>query len=149
MVNVSIETEEETRARLLDVLAEARMTSYDSAFTFVETPVGASPEIVEGCLALVRDDTVWSALVPARPDDPGETFGLLRFEFRPGVDNSGFVGWLATHLKRALGTGVFVVCGYDSAAGGVFDYWGYPSSLRDEVLRAIDSLQKSATRGRG
>jgi hypothetical protein len=27
------------------------------------------------------------------------------------VDNSGFVGWLASHLKAAIGTGVLVVCG--------------------------------------
>jgi Family of unknown function (DUF6196) len=148
LVHVSTETDEETERRLARVLAGARVTSYDGAFTFVESPVADPPAMREGCLALVRDDAVWSALVPALAGDVGERFGLLRFEFPPGVDNSGFVGWLATRLKRALGTGVFVVCGHDSAAGGIYDYWGFPSSLRDEVLREIASLKDSVDGGR-
>ena len=44
------------------------------------------------------------------------------FHFPAGVDNSGFVGWLASHLKVVLGTGVLVVCGFNSQRGGVFDY---------------------------
>lgn len=70
-----------------------------------------------------------------------EPFGLFRFHFPPGVDNSGFVGWLATRLKRELGTGVFVVCGQNSKRGGIFDYWGYPATLRDDVRRIIDALR--------
>lgn len=44
------------------------------------------------------------------------------------------------HLKTQFGTGVFVVCGQNSADGGIFDYWGCPWSLRDEVINAVQQL---------
>jgi len=59
------------------------------------------------------------------------------------LDNSGFVGWLATHMKRSLGTGVFVVCGQNSARGGIFDYWGCPYAIRDSFFREIEGLIES------
>ena len=90
-------------------------------------------------LALVRDDAVWSQLAPCGPDAP-EPFALWRFHFRAGADNSGFVGWLATHLKSRFGTGVFVVCGQNSADGGIFDYWGCPWELREDVIAEVREL---------
>ncbi|MGI5346709.1 DUF6196 family protein [Streptomyces sp. CA-250714] len=45
------------------------------------------------------------------------------FHFPAAADNSGFVGWLASELKDQLGTGVAVLCGYNSAQGGIYDYW--------------------------
>jgi uncharacterized protein DUF6196 len=145
LLHISDESEEQTHRRLTRVLECARVTSYAHAFCFEETPLETPPRIDERCLALVRNDTVWSALVPG-PEGAGTSasFGLLRFEFDSDADNSGFVGWLATHLKRALGTGIFVICGHDSSSGGIYDYWGFPIALRKDVLREVAALGTSS-----
>ena len=141
MVHISSETPEETHARLLKVISEATVTWYDGAYVFEELPLTGETPLTPEILALVRDDQVWSRLVPAPPDAPGERFGLLRFHFPEGLDNSGFVGWLATHLKRELGTGMFVVCGHNGEQGGIFDYWGFPEELTDQVIAEITRLR--------
>jgi hypothetical protein len=147
MVDVSYETAEETDERLRRVIRAAHLKVYEQPYAFAEFALdkfatAADPE----ALALVRDDETWSQLAPHRAGD-AEPFTIFRFHFPSGVDNSGFVGWLATHLKRRLGTGVFVVCGQNSARGGIFDYWGCPVTLRDEVLAEIGSLVRSPSQG--
>ncbi|MCG8490113.1 MAG: DUF6196 family protein, partial [Sneathiellales bacterium] len=87
----------------------------------------------------VRDDEVWSQLVPSA-DSEAELFAIWRFHFREGDDNSGFVGWLANHLKEKFGTGVFVICGQNSNRAGIFDYWGCPISLRTEIIDEVKRL---------
>jgi hypothetical protein len=71
-----------------------------------------------------------------------EPFCLLSFHFEPGLDNSGFVGWLASHMKQTLGSGVFVVCGQNHRQGGIFDYWGCPWDLRDRFFAEVGGLRK-------
>ncbi|MFC9438074.1 DUF6196 family protein, partial [Nocardia sp. NPDC057030] len=90
------------------------------------TPLAEPPQLTPRTLAVVRDAEKWSALVPFAEADGAEVekFGLFSFHFPTGLDNSGFVGWLAGQLKRTLGTGVFVVCGSNRERGGIYDYWG-------------------------
>jgi hypothetical protein len=112
----------------------------DESYAFEEFPLAefsakANPE----ALALVRDDQVWSQLVKSN-DANAELFAIWRFHFPADADNSGFVGWLAMHLKELFGTGVFVVCGQNSADGGIFDYWGCPWELRESVFREVQRL---------
>ena len=143
-MNVSHESDAEIDSRLRTLISLADFVSYDDAFVFVESPVtNALREARADAVAMVRDDDVWSELVPAAGthDIALERCALFRFHFPPGVDNSGFVGWLAAHLKRELGTGVFVVCGQNSRRGGIYDYWGCPMALRDETRRVIDALR--------
>jgi hypothetical protein len=148
MVHISRETSEETHRRLLGVIAAATLQIYEGSFAFEELPLHrTSPQITEETLALVRDDAVWSRLVPSPARGGEDYFGLLRFHFPPEMDNSGFVGWLASHLKRELGTGVFVVCGQNSERGGIFDYWGFPMELRDEVLGEVERLRRLGASG--
>lgn len=141
MVSVSHETSEETHVRLRSVLGQAELSVLDGVWSFVETPLDQPPALDQATLAVVRDDQTWSAL---RPDDGGsgerERFGLVSFHFPPGLDNSGFVGWLAGELKARLGTGVFVVCGSNRDRGGIYDYWGCPVELFDEVVAVIRDL---------
>ena len=108
----------------------------DHVFTPVASPQDADPD----SLALVRYDTQWCELRPAKHGEDGERFVVWRVAFTDGGDNSGFVGWLATQLKRRLGTGVFVTCGSHPDADGVFDYWGAPAKLRAEVLTELRAL---------
>ncbi len=139
---VSRETPDETEARLRRVIAAATLESFDGTFTFDEFPLDAFAErVCHEALALVRDDAVWSQLVPASANSLGERFALWRFHFPPELDNSGFVGWLAMTLKHRIGTGVFVICGQNSGRGGIFDYWGAPERLRDEVQQAINAVR--------
>ena len=137
---VSHETPDQTHRRLLSVLVAAEMRVYDGPFAFVEAPRGTGPpDVHPDALAIVGDDEVWSQLVPADGGAP-EPFAVFRFHFPDGVDNSGFVGWLATHVKRETGAGVFVVCGQNSGRGGIFDYWGCPVTEREAVLGAVRAL---------
>jgi hypothetical protein len=89
----------------------------------------------------LHDDEVWSVLKAAGPDAT-EHFGLFSFHFRDGLDNSGFVGWLASALKRELGTGVFVICGQNSRRGGIFDYWGVPIAMRSAAVEVLNQLRQ-------
>ncbi|MFD0859445.1 DUF6196 family protein [Roseovarius aquimarinus] len=140
MVNISQETPEAVEARLKRVIRQSRLRVYEGPFAFEEFARAAFAERADpAALALVRDDAVWSQLVLADANAT-EPFAIWRFHFPQGADNSGFVGWLALHLKARFGTGVFVVCGQNSADGGIFDYWGCPWELREEVLGEIRVL---------
>jgi hypothetical protein len=143
-MHINRESEAERDARLRQVIASADFVVYDQPYGFVESLVSRVPPAVRtDAVAIVRDDDVWSQLVPLaqiRADGP-EPCALFRFQFPSGVDNSGFVGWLASRLKRELGTGVFVVCGHNSERGGIFDYWGCPLALRQKVQRVIHTLR--------
>jgi hypothetical protein len=138
---VSIETPEQTFARLSRVLAEAEFVEYAGAYAFREFDVSRFPQDeIANALAFVRDEDVWSALVPSN-DEHDERFAVFSFHFTPGLDNSGFVGWLASHLKKTIGTGVFVVCGQNQKRGGIFDYWGAPLSVAPQVIEEVRRLR--------
>jgi hypothetical protein len=118
------------------------MVVHDGIWFFQESPASHPPLLTDQTLAVVRDEDSWSALVPLAQEqaEPVERFGVFSFHFPAGVDNSGFVGWLATHLKRRLGTGVFVVCGSNRARGGIYDYWGCPYELLPQVVTVVNEL---------
>ncbi|MBC8038097.1 MAG: hypothetical protein H7X89_12855, partial [Rhizobiales bacterium] len=99
------------------------------------------PSLRPDALAAVRDDEVWSQLVPATGDS-AEPVGLLRFHFPAGADNSGFVGWLASHIKATTGSGIFVICGQNSGRGGIFDYWGFPLEVKEPVVAEVQKLMR-------
>jgi hypothetical protein len=136
VVSVSHERAVESERRLLGVLRAAEIVHLEGSWGFRRDIDQAPPEAV----AAVRDDEGWCALVPAA-SGPGERFGLTRTTFPADIDNSGFVGWLATTIKRHLGSGVFVVCGDNPGRGGIFDYLGYPIRIADEVRGLIDALR--------
>jgi len=139
---ISSETPRETEQRLLNVIASARVKVYDGAYAFEEFEAAEFRQKVnQNALAIVHDDITWSQLLPCT-GSPNETFKIFSFHFKEGLDNSGFVGWLATRLKQKLGTGVFVVCGQNSSDGGIFDYWGCPYEVGEEVIEEIRSLMK-------
>lgn len=139
---ISVETPEQTEVRLRHVMQLSNLVWHEGTYGFHEYPVAEFPAgEVEQCLALVRDTDVWSVL--KRVDsDALESFGLFSVHFPSGVDNSGFVGWLATIMKRELGTGVFVVCGHNLARGGIFDYWGIPLAKREEASKVLLKLRR-------
>jgi hypothetical protein len=143
VVNVSKETPEQTDARLKRVIRQCRVKVFAGAFAFEEFPLADFPSKADSnALALVRDDAVWSQLVESNRAD-AERFAVWRFHFPADVDNSGFVGWLASHLKNRFGTGVFVVCGQNNADGGIFDYWGCPLALKDAIIGEVHTLMNS------
>lgn len=140
---ISHETPTQTEARLRRVLATADWRVQPGFFAFREFPVAASfPAACAGeALAFVRDEQVWSVLMPC-VDPAAELLTVFSFHFATDLDNSGFVGWLASHLKAVLGTGVLVVCGHNGARGGVFDYWGVPASLGTAALAEVKRLRQ-------
>ncbi len=141
MVSVSVETAEQVEQRLRRVIAEADLVVHDGVWCFEESPADRPPALTAETLAVVRDQESWSRLVPFTPGGGGvERFGIFSFHFADGVDNSGFVGWLATHLKVELGTGVFVVCGSNRARGGIYDYRGCPVDLLDRAVAVVGGL---------
>jgi len=140
MVNISKETPKETHQRLTEVITRCDLKIYDKTYAFLEFPLQEFPEAVDpDALALVRDDEVWSQLVPCS-DPEEELFTIWRFHFDPSDDNSGFIGWIANHLKEKFGTGIFVTCGQNRSRGGIFDYTGCPAALGAEVIAELNQL---------
>lgn len=140
VVHVSQETPEETDARLRHVLATASLELDERSWWYEELAlVEFQRRVRDDAVAIVRDADRWSQLIPVGPADaPPERFRLWTFHFPVDLDNSGFVGWLATHIKRATGSGVFVVCGQNS--GRIYDHWGCPESVADRVLETVRGL---------
>lgn len=138
---ISQETPEQSHARLLRVIAASELVVFDGPYAFEEFPIDQFSYHADlSALAFVRDDAVWSQLVPATTSS-AECFTIFRFHFAEGMDNSGFVGWLASSLKTTLGTGVFVTCGQNCKRGGIFDYWGCPVQLGEQVIQEITRLR--------
>lgn len=146
-MDISPETPEQTRRRLLRVMAHARVDVLSGDHTFAEFPAAQfsahlASSLAADALALVRDRNVWSALLPAPAQTPAQDrYAVVSIHFVPDIPNSGFVGWLASELKQQLGTGVFVICGQNSADGGIFDYWGIPRSVADQAVGIIHAMQ--------
>lgn len=139
---ISQETPEQTDIRLRRVLAAAHLEILDGEWWFEEFPLDRFPQRNRvDAIALVRDSGCWSQLVPVRAgDSPTERLRIWTFHFPGGMDNSGFVGWLATFIKARTGSGVVVVCGQDTAKGGIYDYYGCPVSVGDTVLTEVRAL---------
>jgi Family of unknown function (DUF6196) len=144
---ISQESAHQARARLGNVLAESEFVVYEHPYSFVETDVSRFPEeLLRVALAFVRDEDVWSALVPTSSPQQ-EQFIIFGFHFKSDLDNSGFVGWLASHLKACMGTGVLIVCGQNASRGGIFDYWGAPWSIGKQVIAEIERLRLGGNGG--
>lgn len=146
MVDVSVETAEQTERRLRRVIAAADLAVHEGVWCFRESPADSPPPLDAGTLAVVRDADTWCRLVPFEASQEGadtdvERFGVFSFHFPDGVDNSGFVGWLASILKAELGTGVFVVCGSNRDRGGIYDYWGCAADLLEEAVAVVTALR--------
>ena len=138
MVSISHEDDEESERRLRDVIRAAEILHLPGAWSFCRVS-GSAPS---DALATVRDRDGWCALAPAT-EGAAEIYAVTSTTFSSSIDNSGFVGWLATTIKRRLGSGVFVVCGDNPARGGIFDYLGYPIQVADAVRDLIDELRRS------
>lgn len=134
---ISRERQVESERRLRTVLRAADLVHLEGAWCF-ERVVG---ELPHDALATVRDADGWSALVPAR--GVGERFGIMLTTFAPEIENSGYVGWIATTIKQRLGTGVFVICGANPGRGGIFNYLGYPAGVSAEVRALLDDMRNA------
>ncbi len=137
-MHISKETLEETEQRLLKVLRSASLKIFEEPYFYKESKI-TDFNFDPKALAMVKDNDVWSYLIPSESDKT-ENFKMFSFHFKDGLDNSGFVGWLASKIKKDLGSGLFVVCGQNSKKGGIFDYWGCPIEMADEVLMYLKEL---------
>ena len=137
---ISKETTRQTKSRLLKVLKASNFQVLKGTYYFKEFYTNKFT-FYEDSLAYVKDDDIWSCLIPAK-NSKTENFKIFSFHFIEGLDNSGFVGWLATELKKEFGTGVFVICGQNSNNGGIFDYWGCPIDIADKIIEHIFYLIK-------
>ena len=144
MVSISHELPVVTERRLLDVIRAANVEHLPGTWSFV----GFHGPIPDQALAAVKGRNGWSALVPAS-DGSSEVFSLTRTFFSSEIENSGFVGWLASTIKRHLGSGLFLVCGDDPTRGGIFDYLGYPTELTTPIRELIDRLRGASPADEG
>lgn len=148
LVHVSQETPDETHHRFLQVIASADWQVEPALYRFETFAAADFQRSVDlAALALVRDGEVWSQLVPIHGPTDLEAFKIICFHFEPGLDNSGFVGWLASLIKEEVGTGVVVICGRNDSKGGIYDYWGLPLSCAQAVEALIVGLQLKARAG--
>jgi len=144
-VHVNRETPEETEQRLRSVAAAMTVEVLDGVWWYEEFPLEGFPSRVRSdAIALVRDRERWCQLVPVRAADrPREELRLWSCRFPRGLDNSGFVGWLATRIKTRTGSGILVVCGQNGDRGGVYDYWGCPAEAGEAVLSEVLALNRA------
>jgi hypothetical protein len=138
---ISQETSEQTEQRLIEVLRQANWTIYQGAYFFEEFPL-EQYQFDPTALAIVRDEEIWSQLVKTSDQEKNiERFRVFSFHFKDGADNSGFVGWLASTIKSKTGSGVFVVCGQNTNRGGIFDYWGCPLEVGNQIINLIEEMR--------
>jgi hypothetical protein len=142
-MHVSHESPGQTQERLLAVLGRAELRVLEGTYAFAEHRAATIPLPTERTLALVRDDDMWSVLREASAADR-ERLRVFLFHFPAEIDNSGFIGWLAGHLKAAVGTGVLVICGCNGRRGGVFDCWCVPERIGEEAVAEVHRLRTSA-----
>jgi hypothetical protein len=108
MVDISIETRKAAEVRLRHVIRYTRLDVESAFYQFEEFAAADFTRSVRtDALALVRDGSRWSQFVPCDRDGGSESFGVFSFHFPADMDNSGFVGWLASRLKARFGTGVW------------------------------------------
>ncbi|RKS10079.1 hypothetical protein DFP74_5831 [Nocardiopsis sp. Huas11] len=143
MVSISRELPTESEARLRRVLRATDIEHLPGHWCFRRLTGAPPPD----ALATVRDADGWCALTPAE-GEVAEPFGLTLSTFPPGIDNSGYIGWVSTTLKERTGSGVFVVCGDNPRRGGVFDYLGYPAEAADAVRGVLDDLRRPPSEDR-
>jgi hypothetical protein len=140
-MHISVETPAQTEDRLRGVIRKAEFVIVEGTWRFDEFEAAEFVSAAnQKALTLVRDGERWSQLVPASAPQ-GEMLAVWMFHFPGGADNSGFVGWLASEIKKRTGSGVAVVCGQNSLRGGIFDYWMCPVEASGEVLRVIGELR--------
>ena len=137
---ISKESPKKTEERLLLVLTSSQLKVFDGAYYFKETPVN-NFSYEPNALAMVKDHEVWIYLIPSE-SNMSENFKIFSFHFKDNLDNSGFVGWLASKIKKELGSGLFVICGQNSSRGGIFDYWGCPIEIAEDILKYINHLRE-------
>jgi hypothetical protein len=136
MVTVSSEVPAQTEARLRDVFRNSQIAWLPGSWVFVE---GAEATRRHDAIAVIRDEGQVSALCPAAAA-AAETFAVFRVVLPRNADDSGFVGWLASRVKAATGSGLVVVCGQNRERGGVFDYYGVPESVSGSVRAELARL---------
>jgi len=140
MVTVSREVGAQTEARLRDVFRRSAISWLPGCWSFVERNDAAERD---DWIAAIRDEGQLSVLCPASEpasETAEERFGVFRVVLPSGADDSGFVGWLATRIKAATGSGLFVVCGQNRERGGIFDYYGVPEVAVPEVAAVLERL---------
>ena len=135
-LHVSHESAAATEERLLSVARRAEVSHLDGGWRFE-----AADGLRDDAIAMVRDADGWCALVPA-VDDADDVAAISLITFPVDVDNSGWVGWLASLLKQELGTGVFIVCGDNPERGGIYDYLGYPLAMANSVRATLGRLTR-------
>jgi hypothetical protein len=135
VVTISREATAETEARLRRLFRDCSAEWLPGLWSFIE---GEQALRRDGSIAVVRDGAQASALVPATDD--GGQFAVFRVVLPRDADDSGFVGWLCSRIKASTGSGLFVICGHNEARGGVYDYYGVPAAVVDEVQDLLARL---------
>ena len=108
------------------MLHEAELHALPSEWHFTEfAHADFATSLHPEAIALIRDGDRWSQLIPAN-SSTADPLTLWSIHFATGINNSGFVGWLAKLIKQHTGSGVAVVCGQNTPRGSIFDYWCAP-----------------------
>jgi hypothetical protein len=140
------ETPEQMQARLLAVISRSRFEVLPGDYVWAPMSLGHAP--AREAIACVRDGDAWNQFVPASSGAAAQRYRVVSFHFKEGTNASGFVAWLAAHLKRSAGTGSVVICGKDrrdtpelfQTSLGVFDYWCCPVAAGEKFVVVMRSL---------
>jgi hypothetical protein len=143
------ETRSQMHRRLLGVIANARFEALTTPYAWQRMDAGGP---MDNAIAAVRDGSSWYVLSEAPPTaDAG--YRIFTFHFAEGSNASGFVAWLAALMREQAGTGAMVVCGFDARSSaalwqtslGLFDYWGCPLRMGEDVAALINRLRREGS----
>ena len=145
------EATEQMHERLSGIMAASRFEALSQPYAWQQ--VSRLLQLPATAVAAVRDGSTWYALRAVTPEAAG-AYRIMVFHFAEGSNASGFVAWLAGIIKKEVSTGVMVVCGFDARATpalwqtslGLFDYWGCPWGLGDEVIALVERLRRGGPR---
>lgn len=125
------------------MIAQADLVVHEGV-CFEASPADRPGTPTDETLAVVRDQESWSRVAPLTQGSEGvERFGVSSFRSAERLDNSGFAGWLCTHLEAELGTGVSVVCASNRACGGSMTTGGGLLGLLDWATAVVRTPQVS------
>ncbi|MEB3245755.1 MAG: DUF6196 family protein [Vampirovibrionales bacterium] len=135
-VYISKETATQTEARLKALLPKV-------AFQWLDSPHQYDTQMqpLAQNQALAQLVTPSGALEALQPCDAtqSDALAIALLTFPSGHDNSGFVGWFASQLKKATGSGLVVI------SGAHHDYFGFPWQAKDAIQAWLNDFSQQKT----
>jgi hypothetical protein len=137
MTTVKIETNSKLIERLYYVLKQSEFVEFDELYYFKQFE--ETPNLENNALSYIRNGNYWTGLIEAE-DDRTENYKIFCFKVNTTSNNSGFLGWMATEIKKKLGISIIVFCSHCPTTDKDILYIGCSSLYGNQVKNFIETL---------